>query len=485
MPKRIFELKHIFGLKVKELRQERGLTYQQLNKLSGLSVSYLSEIESGKKYPKGDKIAVLAEALEVEYDTLVSLQVPRKLQPVVDLMESHFFQEFPLEEFGLSSQKLIEIVAGEPDKIHALINTISQVARNYELRKQSFYEIALRSYQELQLNYFEELERVVEEMHLEFFELKDLPFQPELVEDILLKIGVRTDYAKLSSFETLQDVRSLYDAKKRVLFLNTGLTRAQRNFLLGREIAYQWLRVKERPVATPPQKAQTFDMMLNSFKASYFSAALIMPRERLVSSVEKLFGQTKWQPRGFLEMMEEYDATPEMVMQRLTNVLPTVFDLRNLFFLRFVKSSDGIILTKELHLSHLHNPHANERNQHYCRRWVSTRIFDELSDTNGLALLPQISEFHDSEYFCWAIAFPNVSNPGEQISVMVGMRIDDHVRKVIRFMDDPAIPRKKVDVTCEQCAILDCEARVAPPTAHRAKENEIAIEADIDDILNS
>ncbi|CAE7943204.1 unnamed protein product, partial [Symbiodinium sp. KB8] len=175
------------------------------------------------------------------------------------MMGSHFFKEFPLEEFGLSPAKLVEIVSEDPDKINALINTISQVVRSYELRKQPFYEIALRSYQELRLNYFEELEQVVEEMHLEFFELKDLPFQPELLEDILLKIGVRANHDRLSQYESLKDLRSLYDEKKRLLYLNQGLTRAQRNFLLAREIAFQWIRVQDRPAATPPQKAQNFD----------------------------------------------------------------------------------------------------------------------------------------------------------------------------------------------------------------------------------
>lgn len=474
MPKRIFELKHIFGLKVKELRQERGLTYQQLNRLSGLSVSYLSEIESGKKYPKGDKIAVLADALGVQYDELVSLQVPRKLQPVVDMMGSHFFKEFPLEEFGLSPAKLVEIVSEDPDKINALINTISQVVRSYELRKQPFYEIALRSYQELRLNYFEELEQVVEEMHLEFFELKDLPFQPELLEDILLKIGVRANHDRLSDFDSLKDLRSLYDEKKRLLYLNQGLTPAQRNFLLGREIAFQWIRVQDRPAATPPQKAQNFDMLLNSHRASYFSAALIMPKDRMVKSLERLFVKKSWDSKGFLNLLTEFDATPEMVMQRLTNLLPTFFDLRNLFFMRFLKSSqeESVDLTKELHLSHLNDAEANERNQRYFKTWVSEVVFEHLK-REELVIEPHISEFEDASYFCWALAFTNVSNPEEQISVMLGVRIDDEVMETMQFLKDNKIPRNSAQDNFNKMANLDSNIL------------ERKVQADIEQILLS
>ena len=46
----------IFGLKVKQFRQEKSMSFSELSKLAGMSVSYLNEIEKGKKYPKGEKI---------------------------------------------------------------------------------------------------------------------------------------------------------------------------------------------------------------------------------------------------------------------------------------------------------------------------------------------------------------------------------------------------------------------------------------------
>ena len=42
----------IFGLKLRELRTERHLTPAELARLCDVSVSYLNEIEKGKKYPK-------------------------------------------------------------------------------------------------------------------------------------------------------------------------------------------------------------------------------------------------------------------------------------------------------------------------------------------------------------------------------------------------------------------------------------------------
>ena len=44
-----FSLKHILGLKVRDLRMEQDLSFQALSEQTGLSMSYLSEIEKGKK----------------------------------------------------------------------------------------------------------------------------------------------------------------------------------------------------------------------------------------------------------------------------------------------------------------------------------------------------------------------------------------------------------------------------------------------------
>ena len=55
----------LFGLKVKQSRQAQSLSFADLAGRTGISVSYLNEIEKGKKYPKEDKIQALAHALSL------------------------------------------------------------------------------------------------------------------------------------------------------------------------------------------------------------------------------------------------------------------------------------------------------------------------------------------------------------------------------------------------------------------------------------
>ena len=61
-------IKFLLGLKLKKYRFEKGLSLQALSKVSGLSSSYLNEIEKGKKYPKVDKLLLLAKGLKIKME---------------------------------------------------------------------------------------------------------------------------------------------------------------------------------------------------------------------------------------------------------------------------------------------------------------------------------------------------------------------------------------------------------------------------------
>ena len=113
----------IFGFKVRHLRQQKGFSYQQLSDLTSLSTSYLNDIEKGKRYPKPDKINALATALDTDYNYLVAIGASKKLKPIIDLLTSKFFKLFPLDLFGISLEKLLELFSQTPDKVNAFIST--------------------------------------------------------------------------------------------------------------------------------------------------------------------------------------------------------------------------------------------------------------------------------------------------------------------------------------------------------------------------
>ncbi len=58
-------------------RLEKGLTQQQLSKLSGVAQATISDIESGKTLgPRIDTLLLIARSLDVPIDALVSKEEP-------------------------------------------------------------------------------------------------------------------------------------------------------------------------------------------------------------------------------------------------------------------------------------------------------------------------------------------------------------------------------------------------------------------------
>lgn len=60
-------IKKDFGMRIKELRNKRGITQYRLAEIAGIDPKHLSHIETGRSFPKADLIEKFAKALEVDY----------------------------------------------------------------------------------------------------------------------------------------------------------------------------------------------------------------------------------------------------------------------------------------------------------------------------------------------------------------------------------------------------------------------------------
>ncbi len=320
------------------------------------------------------------------------------------------------------------------------------------------------------------------------------PFDTTQLERVLVeKYGYRLDRTSLADYASLGRLRSVFQPKTRCLLLRPGLSKAQEAFVLGREVAFNYLGVKERPYVNATFTVRSFEEVLNNFKASYFAGALLMEEDSLVRDLQQFFELPRWQPNRLQNLLTRYDVSPEMFMQRLTNLLPRYFGLQSLFFLRFDQAhamDTGYKLTKELHFSRLHNPHGNELHEHYCRRWVSIRLVQEarrqaLTEAPAFVLGAQRSCYpNNDEYLCLTLA--RAAGPTEPaVSVTVGLLCDDNLRQKILFYDDPAIIQKTVNETCERCHILDCEVRAAEPLELERRTRQQATEAAIAALVNA
>ncbi|MBU2921385.1 helix-turn-helix domain-containing protein [Winogradskyella psychrotolerans] len=475
-------IKLIFGLKLKQIRTDKELSLFGLSKLSGLSKSYLNEIEKGKKYPKPDKIAALSEHLDVPYDEMVSLKLDKNLAPIGEILQSKLLKEIPLELFGIQESTMIDIISNAPSKVTAFISTIIEIAKNYSFSKESFYLASVRSFQEANNNYFDHLEQAVISFSKTYQVDLTQPLNSKELEEILIEeYGYTINKSELESHTALDNLRSIFIPKTKTLLLAKHIDDAQKTFIYAKEIAYNYLKISERLYTFSWIKFENFDQVLNNFYASYFAGALIIPRTRLVADLKLLFSKKSFKNRDFERILNNYNASPESIYQRLTNILPKDFNLKSLFFLRFShkKNSDNYILNKELHLSKQQSPHANETNEHYCRRWVSLKVLKDISKTNNTHEFDiQISNYPNEgkSYLVLSSATADPFISDSYRSVTIGIQINNQYKKRIAFSKSKSIPSAEVGVTCERCTISNCEVRQVEPIVvlSKLKDEKIA-----------
>lgn len=487
--------KIIFGLKVRQLRIENSLSFADLSKKSGLSISYLNEIEKGKKFPKSDKILLLANALNTTEEELCNLELKRNLAPIGELLNSNFLNELPLELFGIELIKVIEIIADAPARVGAFIAALVGIARNYALSADNFYFAAMRAYQELHYNYFEDIEQAVDEFIIENKINKNSPVSVRNLQEILTKqYHYKITENGLSNYKELAHLRSVWVSKSNTLLLQSGLSDSQKAFQLGKEIGFSYLNLQERSKTATLSNPSSFDVVLNNFKANYFSVALLVNRDSAKEKLNSFFKNTTWNGKALLQIIDYYGVSAEIFFQR-GNILPKFFGLDKLFFFRMVHNTltDKLFMDKELHLNRHHYPHSNGLDETYCKRWVSSKIFENLeqhqreNDFNGNVVAIQRSIYHQSgdEYLCISVARKgHITMPNRNVSVTIGIKIEEKMKKIIRFADDPSIPSQIVNITCERCPIENCRERAATPSWIDERNNRKKIKSILDDIEN-
>ena len=478
-----WKIRLIFGLKLKQLRQEKGLSLSELAQKSSLSISYLNEIENGKKYPKADKIALLAHTLQVTYDSLVSLKLTKHFAPIGDLLESNILEQLPLDHYGIDVNKVLLQISQAPLQLSALVATLIEMARNSELSQNNFSRTAIQTYKELNGNYFPDLEKIVDEFRSKF----NLDLEPTLTQETLSKILVdefhfTIDETTLGKFPEFGSIRGVHisDSKTKKVLLNQKLSTYQKSFIVGKEIAYNYLNIKDRSHIYSDISLNSFDELLNNFKASYFATALMIRKESLIEDLSGFFSSKKWDADAFLSMLDKYNASIEMFFQRITNVLAKYFNIPSFFFLRFnsVIDSDKYSLLKELRLNTNENPGGYQTNEHYCRRWVSIKALKQLEElqlppekNDGPIALIQRSTFVNSknEFLTITTAKKSALLENTNFSISLSILVNEDVRNKINFLDDAEIPRVIVNDTCERCNIQNCAERIAQPVEYERK----------------
>ena len=361
-----------------------------------------------------------------------------------------------------------------------MVRTFMDIALTYNMSVERLYLTMLRSYQEMHDNYFPEIEADAERFLAEFA----APGQP--VTEALLVNLLKTRYdVRIATFDSavqpeLTALRSLYRPDGRTLHLNSSLAAAQRTFILAREVGFQFLGLKNRPYTYSWVEADSFEQILNNYKASYFAGAILIRRDVLIERLTDLFGRSTWSNDNFLQLITDFGATPERFFYRLSNVLPSAFGIDQLFFYRFnhTAGETNFQLTKEMHLSRQQGPRSIV-DEHYCRRWIALTILQELhflqqnKGIDSTLCRAQLSEYADSgqQYLIISVAHSFRPEAQQNMSVSMCFAVNDALRSRMAFLNNTTqtIPYRVVNEACERCGIFDCRERVAAPTVLQKK----------------
>lgn len=472
-------LRLALSMKVARLRREQGLSLQALSDQSGLAISYLNEIERGKKFPKPDKILALARALGVEYQKLASPDLGEKLQPLAAALQSGLIEQLPLEVLGTSPAQLLELMGGDPRALSGALDLGAKIAQRFDLNLDDLLRAAVLSYLEQHKHFFGRLETEAAALAAACKLGRDGPPGLAALGDVLRRRWRCTlDPEALAADPDLAGLRSVtIEGPKPRLLVNPQLHPREQAFQIAREIGYRHLGLTPRPVSSPVLRAESYRHQVHEAEASYFAGALLLQRAEFSAGLHAFFASPRWDGEAFLRLMTSQGASPEMFMHRMSQLMLPEFGVEPQFYVRLEQQLDAaeVRVEKEIHYQPMRGIYSIELDEHYCRRWTSVRTLlaytaacrGKTRPAPRVAIARSRMLGHGEEFLLLAIAYARDVPADVNSCVIVGFDLTDALRRTLRFWDDPAIPRFQEGFTCERCPLTDCTDRVAPPVLER------------------
>ncbi len=454
----------IFGLKLKQLRLDLEYSLAILSEMTGISKSYLNEIEKGKKYPKPEKISRISKALNIEYDELVSIRLKKRLSPISQLIETNILNELPLDFFGIEQSELLELLSVAPTKLSAFVDSIIQIAKKYDIQVEQFFYSVLRSYQEMHDNYFPELEEQAKSFRLKFDIKPGSRDTVNILEKYLIDdCGYSIIPDGLAKYPQIGQLRYLWIEQKngkKKLLLNQSLSKTQLLFILGREAGFNFLKLKDRSSTSSWVHSHSFDQVLNNFKAYYFSSAILLHERIFLRGLMTFISGKKFNHKGVIRLIDKSNSSTEAFLLRITNLVPYYLKFNDFFFFRYNHTmlDDGYRQTKELYASGLRNVPRIDLYSKACQRYAAIDSLKGKSSNISRETTVYNITYENSGMRFLLIGITDHMKPSDQMNcyIGIGFLINDRFREKTMFVDDPDIRKVTVDynwirLTSENC----------------------------------
>jgi transcriptional regulator with XRE-family HTH domain len=362
---------HLLGAKLRSLRKRNGLTLDELSARcvqvdaqSAPSVSYLSMVETGKRTPSANTLAMLAGIFSK--DPRWFLDENTEVEPAPRDRARGGLAAMPLEPAFLFSHELLQ---------SALPELLSQTGTT----GRQFAQLLIRVWQENHHNSFPDIERAAEQCGK-----RQMPLDLEAVLDICRHHGLEIRWFDGDGRKPGGAlVRSRFEAPGTV-FINKRLRNQEERlkyelaFFVGHKILHNGdgaisphsavhARDGEAMASAAGMGAQDVLFAWRDFECSFFAGALLCPRIP--------FRRFLIREAHNVSACGKLGVTPALVMRRMTAVSPYrhwhFFDAYSPGYLRAVYRGNGIPLPWG-NMSLVSDP---------CPRWAVFRLLRTPSTT--------------------------------------------------------------------------------------------------------
>jgi transcriptional regulator with XRE-family HTH domain len=342
---------HFLGTKLRALRKRNGLTLEELSARciqlapqAAPSVSYLSMIESGKRVPSEEVLALLSSVFQREPGWFLDGNPEIEVAPAK--ARAGGAAAVPLEPAFLFSKELLQAAIPE------LLTQTGTTGRQ-------FAHLLIRSHQEMSRNDFPDLERAAEGVGERRFPLG--------VDDLLRlcrQHGLTVRWfdrkpvlARDNDRELRSVLRSFFESP-RTVYLNRALqaSPARLKFDIASHLGHKLLHGGDglksphatggemggSPEGAPAAGMSPQDVLhaWRDFECSFFAGALLAPK----APFRRFLARESYR----VEAGEKVELTPALVMRRMTKVSPYpywhFFDAYPPGYLRAVYRGNGIPL---------------------------------------------------------------------------------------------------------------------------------------------
>jgi predicted transcriptional regulator/DNA-binding XRE family transcriptional regulator len=461
--------KALLGNKIRRLRQDRGLTQQQMAEQLGISPSYLNLIEHNERPVTVALLLKLGQNFEVDLQDL-SEEDERKL--AMGLRE--VFADATLRNHEVRPEELRGMVDAAPNAAKGII----ELYRAYKMAREDAQALVLglpgasgesrsrrlllpteeaRDFFYDRTNHFAPLEEAAE-MLCQGAAIEPHDPQRGLVDHLSKRHGIAVEVAPI---EAMQGAVRRFDAKARRLVLSEVLPRGSRNFHIAYHIGLMEAKAATDAIlADAKLSSPETETLCRVGLTNYFAGAVLMPYAPFLSAA-------KAARYDIDKLTHRFDVSFEQVCHRLSTLQRPGAKGVPVYLVRVDIAGN---ISKRFSAAGFHFSRFGGS----CPRWVVHEAFM----TPGF-IRTQLAQLPDgTTFFCLARTVTKESGafdqPQTQMAIGIGCELG-HARELV-YADAYDLERTDrvtgIGVGCRLCERQNCRQRAFPPLQHRLMIDE-------------